>query len=78
MNNEGRWIMMIVGIILAIIVLVTALYGFGFFNTPLYRHLSSGVLFFLIFFLVTLAVGVVSQSNQGYDPTPHSRENPTR
>jgi uncharacterized membrane protein YtjA (UPF0391 family) len=70
--------MMIVGVILAIIVLVTALYGFGFFNTPYIGTFRVAFYFFLIFFLVTLAVGVVSQSNQGYDPTPHSRENPTR
>jgi uncharacterized membrane protein YtjA (UPF0391 family) len=70
--------MMIVGIILAIIVLVTALYGFGFFDSPYMGTFRVAFYFFLIFFLVTLAVGIVSQSNQGYDPTPHSRENPTR
>lgn len=69
---------MIVGIILAIIVLVTALYGFGFFDSPYMGTFRVAFYFFLIFFLVTLAVGIVSQSNQGYDPTPHSRENPTR
>ena len=70
--------MMIVGIIFAIIVLVTALYGFGFFDSPYMGTFRVAFYFFLIFFLVTLAVGIVSQSNQGYDPTPHSRENPTR
>ena len=70
--------MMIVGIILAIIVLVTALYGFGFFDSPYMGTFRVAFYFFLIFFLVTLAVSIVSQSNQGYDPTPHSRENPTR
>lgn len=69
---------MIVGIILAIIVLVMALYGFGFFDSPYMGTFRVAFYFFLIFFLVTLAVGIVSQSNQGYDPTPHSRENPTR
>jgi hypothetical protein len=70
--------MMIVGIILAIIVLMTALYGFGFFDTAYIGTFRVAFYFFLIFFLVTLAVGIFSQSNQGYDPTPHSRESPTR
>lgn len=68
--------MMIVGIILAILVAVTALYGFGFFDSPYMGTFRVAFYFFLMFFLAMLAAGVVSQSNQGYDPTPHSRENP--
>jgi hypothetical protein len=68
--------MMIVGVLLGIMALVTALYGFGFFNTPYMGTFRIAFYFVLIFFLATLAVGIVTQSNQpGYDPTPHSREN---
>jgi uncharacterized membrane protein YtjA (UPF0391 family) len=67
--------MMIVGMILAVMVLVTALYGFGLFDTPYMGTFRVAFYFFLIFFLATLVVGVVTQSYYGgYDPTPHSRE----
>lgn len=67
--------MMLVGIILAIIVLITALYGFGFFDSPYMGTFRVAFYFFVIFFLVTLVVSAISQRNQGYDPTPSSREN---
>ncbi|WP_447978271.1 DUF1328 domain-containing protein [Candidatus Nitrospira bockiana] len=66
--------MMTVGAILAIITIVTALYGFGFFNTPYIGTFRIAFYFFLIFFLVTVVVGMVTQSYYGgYDPTPQSR-----
>lgn len=77
-KDERRMTMMLIGIILVIIVLVTAVYGFGYFDTPYMGTFRVAFYFFLIFFLATLAVGVVFQPNQGYDPTPHSRENPAR
>lgn len=68
--------MMIVGVILAIIVLVTGTYGFGYFNSPYIGTFRIAFYFFLFFFLVTLAVGIMMPSSQrGYDPTPNSREN---
>lgn len=67
--------MMIVGVILGVMMLVTALYGFGFFDTPYIGTFRVAFYFILLFFLVTLAVGIVTQSfHRGYDPTPHSRE----
>ena len=68
---------MIVGIILAIIVLVTALYGFGAFETPYIGTFRVAFYFFLLFFLATLVVAAISQRNQGYDPTPSDREKVT-
>ena len=70
--------MMIIGSILAIIVFVTALYGFGVFDTPYMGTFRIAFYFFLIFFLATLAVGIISRPNQGYDPTPSTRESPSR
>ena len=70
--------MMIVGILLAAIVMVTALYGFGYFNTPYIGTFRIAFYFSLIFLVVTLVVAAMDSSNRGYDPTPQSRENAGR
>ena len=62
--------MMMVGIALAVITIVTALYGFGFFDTPYIGTFRVAFYFFLLFLVVTLVVGVATQSHYGYDPTP--------
>lgn len=67
--------MMILGIILAIMIFISALYGFGFFDTPYMGTFRVAFYFSLIFFVVALLVSAISQRNQGYDPTPSSREN---
>lgn len=70
--------MMIIGITLAIIVMVTALYGFGYFNSPYIGTFRVAFYFSLIFLVVTLVVAAMEQSNHGYDPTPQTRENAGR
>lgn len=67
--------MMIIGVILAVMVIVTALYGFGFFNSPYIGTFRIAFYFSLIFLVVMLVVAAMDQSNRGYDPTPQSREN---
>ncbi len=67
--------MMIIGMILAIITIVTALYGFGNFNSPYIGTFRIAFYFVLILFVVTLVVAAMDTSNRGYDPTPQSREN---
>jgi uncharacterized membrane protein YtjA (UPF0391 family) len=67
--------MMIIGIMLAIIMVVTGLYGFGYFNSPYIGTFRIAFYFVLILFVVTLVVAVMEPSNRGYDPTPQSREN---
>ena len=67
--------MMIIGIILAIIMVVTALYGFGYFNSPYIGTFRIAFYFVLILFVMTLVVAAMDSSNRGYDPTPQSREN---
>lgn len=67
--------MMIIGMILAIITIVTALYGFGYFNSPYIGTFRIAFYFVLILFVVTLVVAAMDTSNRGYDPTPQSREN---
>ena len=62
--------MMTVGILLASITIVTALYGFGFFDTPYIGTFRVAFYFLLLFLVVTIVVGVVTQSHYGYDPTP--------
>lgn len=68
--------MMTIGMILAVIMIVTALYGFGYFNSPYIGTFRIAFYFVLILFVVTLVVAAMdSPSNRGYDPTPQSREN---
>jgi uncharacterized membrane protein YtjA (UPF0391 family) len=67
--------MMIIGILLAVIVMITALYGFGYFNSPYIGTFRIAFYFSLLFLVVTLVVAAMEQSNSGYDPTPQSREN---
>jgi hypothetical protein len=67
--------MMIVGILLAFIVMITALYGFGYFNSPYIGTFRIAFYFSLLFLVVTLVVAAMEQSNREYDPTPQSREN---
>ena len=68
--------MMTIGMILAVIVIVTALYGFGYFNSPYIGTFRIAFYFVLILFVVTLVVAAMDPpSNRGYDPTPQSREN---
>ena len=62
--------MMMVGIVLAVITIVTALYGFGFFDTPYIGTFRVAFYFCLLFLVVTLVVGIAGQSHYGYDPTP--------
>lgn len=73
--DKGGMTMMIIGVILAVMVIVTALYGFGFFNSPYIGTFRIAFYFSLIFLVVTLVVAAMDQSNRGYDPTPQSREN---
>jgi uncharacterized membrane protein YtjA (UPF0391 family) len=74
----GGLTMMIVGILLAASVMVTALYGFGYFNTPYIGTFRIAFYFSLIFLVVTLVVAAMDSSDRGYDPTPQSRENAGR
>jgi uncharacterized membrane protein YtjA (UPF0391 family) len=67
--------MMIMGVILAIIMIVTALYGFGYFNSPYIGTFRIAFYFVLILFVMMLVVAAMDSSNRGYDPTPQSREN---
>ena len=68
--------MMTIGMILAVIMIVTALYGFGYFNSPYIGTFRIAFYFVLILFVVTLVVAAMDpSSNRGYDPTPQSREN---
>ena len=67
--------MMIVGILLAFIVIITALYGFGYFNSPYIGTFRIAFYFSLLFLVVTLVVAAMEQSNREYDPTSQSREN---
>jgi uncharacterized membrane protein YtjA (UPF0391 family) len=73
--DKGELTMMIIGVLLAIIVMVTALYGFGYFNSPYIGTFRIAFYFSLIFLVVTLVVAAMEQTNRGYDPTPQSREN---
>jgi len=70
--------MMIIGIILAVLVMVTALYGFGYFNSPYIGTFRVAFYFSVIFLVMTLVVAAMEQSNRGYDPTPQSRESTGR
>ena len=54
--------MMIVGILLAAIVMVTALYGFGYFNTPYIGTFRIAFYFSLIFLVVTLVVAAMFET----------------
>lgn len=65
--------MVIISVILAIAIPVTALYGFGLFDTPYMGTFGIVFYFVLFFFLATLVMNVLSQRNQGYDPTPTSQ-----
>lgn len=67
--------MMIVGTILAVMMVVTALYGFGYFNSPYIGTFRIAFYFVLILFVATLVIAAMNSSNRGYDPTPQSREN---
>jgi len=67
--------MMIVGILLAFIMMITALYGFGYFNSPYIGTFRIAFYFSLLFLVVTLVVAAMEQSNREYDPTSQSREN---
>ena len=67
--------MMIVGTILAVMMVVTALYGFGYFNSPYIGTFRIAFYFVLMLFVATLVVAAMNSSNHGYDPTPQSREN---
>jgi hypothetical protein len=63
-------------VVLGTIVLVTALYAFGVFDTPYIGPFRIVFYFFLFFFIATLVVGVMTKFQYGgYDPTPNSREN---
>jgi len=65
--------MMIVGLILAVVLVLTALYGFGVLRTPYTSTFRVAFYFLLIFFVVTIVVGAITQSYYGYDPTPQGR-----
>jgi len=72
---QRREIMVIISVILAIAILVSALYGFGVFDTPYMGTFRIVFYFVLFFFLATLSMSVLSHWDQGYDPTPTSLEN---
>ncbi|WP_447984888.1 hypothetical protein [Nitrospira sp. Nam74] len=62
-------------VVLGTIVLVTALYAFGVFDTPYIGPFRIVFYFFLFFFIATLVVGVMTKFQYGdYDLTPNSRE----
>ena len=62
-NGERGLAMMMVGIVVAVITIVTALYGFGFFDTPYIGTFRVAFYFFLLFLVVTLVGGVATQSH---------------
>ena len=62
--------MLMLGALLLILAIVSALYGFGIVSSPYVGTFRIVFYFFLIFFLITVVVGIVQQSyHGGYDPT---------
>jgi uncharacterized membrane protein YtjA (UPF0391 family) len=66
--------MFTLGAVLLGLVIVAAIFGFGVVSTPFVGTFRIVFYFVLAFFLITLVVGIVQQSQYGgYDPTPQGR-----
>ncbi|MGQ0811910.1 MAG: DUF1328 domain-containing protein [Nitrospiraceae bacterium] len=57
-------------VILFVLVIVAAVYGFGIVSSPYLEAFRFAFYLFLLIFVVAVAAGLIQETYHGYDPTP--------